>query len=43
LFRKWFLAARNMPQHIFVHRFMREKIPGTFTMQDGDGDVVFTG
>jgi hypothetical protein len=43
LFRKWFLAARNMPQHIFVHRFMQEKIPGTFTIQDGDGDVVFTG
>lgn len=43
LFRKWFLSIRSMPQLIFVHRSIHGTLPGTFALQDGDGDVVFTG
>jgi GNAT superfamily N-acetyltransferase len=42
-YRKWFLSVRSMPQLIFVHKMLQEKIPKDFSVQDGDGDVVFTG
>lgn len=41
--RKWFLSARRMPQLVFCHKQLKDHIPGEFTLQDGDGDVVFTG
>lgn len=41
--RKWFLAVRRMPQLIFYHQRMEAILPDDFSLQDGDGDVVFTG
>ncbi len=41
--KKWFLSIRNMPQNLFAHKKIIEEIPGHMMIQDGDGDVVFTG
>lgn len=41
--RKWFLSVRSMPQLIFIHKMIQGKIPEDYSLQDGDGDVVFTG
>ncbi len=41
--RKWFLAVRRMPQLIYYHQGMEGLLPDDFSLQDGDGDVVFTG
>jgi len=41
--RKWFLSIRNMPQLLFTHKNMAELVPDDLEIQDGDGDVVFTG
>ncbi len=41
--RKWFLSIRNMPQLVFAHKNMAELVPDNLEIQDGDGDVVFTG
>ena len=38
-----FLSVRNMPQKIFVHKLMADRVPPRLDIQDGDGDVVFTG
>lgn len=41
--RKWFLTVRQMPQLVFYHENLEGLFPEEFTLQDGDGDVVFTG
>jgi GNAT superfamily N-acetyltransferase len=41
--RKWFLAVRPMPQLLFVHDSLAGEIPIQRVIQDGDGDVVFSG
>jgi hypothetical protein len=38
-----FLHIRNMPQLIFAHKTLAEWLPRDPVIQDGDGDVVFTG
>ena len=38
-----FLFIRPMPQQLFAHRKIINQIPGNMEIQDGDGDVVFTG
>jgi len=42
-FKNRFLFIRPMPQLVFAHRTMTDQIPGNMEIQDGDGDVVFTG
>ena len=42
-FKNSFLHIRPMPQLIFAHRTISEQIPAHMEIQDGDGDVVFTG
>jgi len=42
-FKNSFLVIRPMPQLLFAHRTMTDQIPGNRVIQDGDGDVVFTG
>ncbi len=42
-YKKWFLAVRPMPQLLFAHKNFIEAVPRTLAIQDGDGDVVFTG
>ena len=42
-FKNSFLFIRPMPQLVFAHRKMTDQIPGNMEIQDGDGDVVFTG
>ena len=42
-FKSSFLLIRPMPQLLFAHRKMTDQIPGNMEIQDGDGDVVFTG
>jgi len=41
--KNWFLTIRPMPQLIFAHRSMTGQVPKNMKIQDGDGDVVFTG
>lgn len=41
--RKWFLSMRRMPQLIYCHKQLEGSISDEFTLQDGDGDLVFTG
>ncbi len=41
--RHWFLSVRSMPQLIFCHKKLEGSLPRKFSLQDGDGDVVFTG
>ena len=38
-----FLLTRNMPQQIFAHVMLADQIPLDKSLQDGDGDVMFTG
>lgn len=38
-----FLNMRKMPQLIFAHKNIEMQVPRDRDMQDGDGDVVFTG
>lgn len=42
-FKSSFLLDRPMPQMVFAHRTMKDQIPDNMEIQDGDGDVVFTG
>jgi hypothetical protein len=42
-FKNRFLYIRPMPQLVFAHRTKTDQIPGNMEIQDGDGDVVFTG
>ena len=42
-FPKLFLHVRKMPQLIFAHKSVADLIPEQLSIQDGDGDVVFTG
>lgn len=42
-FKNNFLFIRPMPQQLFAHRKIINQIPGNMEIQDGDGDVVFTG
>ncbi len=42
-FKNRFLYIRPMPQLVFAHRTITDQIPGDMKIQDGDGDVVFTG
>jgi hypothetical protein len=42
-FKNSFLFIRPMPQQLFAHRTMTDQINGQMKIQDGDGDVVFTG
>lgn len=41
--KKLFISIRDMPQLIFAHKALDKQIPGEREIQDGDGDVVFTG
>jgi GNAT superfamily N-acetyltransferase len=41
--KKLFLHTRDMPQLIFAHKSIEKKVPRDRDIQDGDGDVVFTG
>lgn len=41
--KKWFLSIREMPQKIFAHKKIVNQVSGHRIIQDGDGDVVFTG
>ncbi|MEN8201051.1 MAG: GNAT family N-acetyltransferase [Bacteroidota bacterium] len=43
LHKKLFLSVREIPQLIFAHKAMRKQVPCDREIQDGDGDVVFTG
>ena len=38
-----FLAIRAMPQQVFVHHTLQDQVPSSREIQDGDGDVAFTG
>jgi len=38
-----FLTIRNMPQLIFAHKKIEKQVQRELEIQDGDGDVVFTG
>lgn len=38
-----FLALRHMPQQLFAHQSILKEVPENLEIQDGDGDVVFTG
>ncbi len=40
--RKWFLSVRNMPQNLYAHKKIAHEIPADLTLQDGDGDMVFS-
>jgi hypothetical protein len=40
---KLFLHVRKMPQLIFAHKRVADLVPEQLSIQDGDGDVVFTG
>jgi hypothetical protein len=42
-FKKLFLSFREMPQLIFTHRNIEGQVAREREIQDGDGDVVFTG
>ncbi len=42
-YKKWFLSIREMPQKIFAHKKIVNLVSGHRIIQDGDGDVVFTG
>ncbi len=42
-FKNSFLYIRPMPQLVFAHRTKTDQIAGNMEIQDGDGDVVFTG
>lgn len=42
-FGKLFLSSRDMPQLIFAHRNLISQVARERGIQDGDGDVVFTG
>ncbi len=37
-----FLISRDMPQHYFAHKELKELIPTGKLIHDGDGDCVFT-
>jgi hypothetical protein len=41
--RKQFLSIRNMPQLYFSHKKVADQVPESMEIQDGDGDVIFTG
>lgn len=41
--KAWFLAIRPMPQLLFSHQELAGLVPAGRGIQDGDGDVVFTG
>ena len=41
-YKSLLLTTRNLPQQIFAHKLMSD-IPRNKIIQDGDGDVVFTG
>jgi GNAT superfamily N-acetyltransferase len=41
--RRQFLSIRNMPQIYFSHKTIVDQVPMNMEIQDGDGDVVFTG
>jgi len=43
VYRKIFLSVRKMPQLIFAHEKLAGLIPDKPLIQDGDGDVMFTG
>lgn len=40
---KIFLSIRNMPQLLFAHKKLINQVPNNPEIQDGDGDVIFTG
>ncbi len=42
-FKNRFLYIRPMPQLVFAHRTMTDQLSANMEIQDGDGDVVFTG
>jgi GNAT superfamily N-acetyltransferase len=42
-FKKVFLHTRKMPQRLFAHENLRNLLPEQPVIQDGDGDVMFTG
>lgn len=42
-YKKLFLHSKPMPQYIFAHQNLADSIPKGATIQDGDGDVMFTG
>ncbi len=42
-FKKIFLSTRKMPQLIFAHEKLGDLFPEKPVIQDGDGDVMFTG
>lgn len=42
-FKKLFIHIRDMPQLIFAHTSIEKQVPRDREIQDGDGDVVFTG
>lgn len=42
-FKQLFLSIRDMPQLIFAHRNIEGQVAREREIQDGDGDVVFTG
>jgi len=43
LHSKMFLSIRNMPQLLFAHKKLINHVPNNPGIQDGDGDVIFTG
>jgi len=43
LHKDLFLSIRNMPQLIFAHKKIEKQVLRDREIQDGDGDVVFTG
>lgn len=43
VFGKLFLTSREMPQLVFAHKNISHRIPSEAEIQDGDGDVMFTG
>jgi len=42
-YKRQFLHIRNMPQRIYAHVKLADQIPLDKSLQDGDGDVMFTG
>ena len=42
-FKKLFLGIRDMPQLLFAHQNILQQVARDREVQDGDGDVAFTG
>jgi len=42
-YKTLFLHIRDMPQLIFTHKMIEQQVARDLEIQDGDGDVVFTG